>query len=180
MSTKSIQPVWLVLLLLGSLFLPSLAAAQENQDSNTNQSNTQTEQGKPAMMELWSPGDKGQRMRIRGRVIGEDGKPIPNVKIRFRHADADGINRSYHQGTLETNERGVYQFGSVIPGNNHRLSHVHVYISHPGYQYLETEFYFKEDPKANPDDPNSIFLEEGTIDDIKMKYGRWDVTLTPG
>lgn len=180
MSTKSIRPVWYALFLLASLFIPALAAAKETQDSNSSQSSTQAEQGKPAMMELWSPGDKGQRMRIRGRVIGEDGKPIPNVKIRFRHADADGINRSYHQGTLETNERGVYQFGSVIPGNNHRLSHVHVYISHPGYRYLETEFYFKEDPKANPDDPNSIFLEEGTIDDIKMKYGRWDVTLTPG
>ncbi len=173
MSAIRVAPMGFALLLLASLLTPTFVTAQENQ-------NNSNEQSKPKMLELWSPGDKGQRMRIRGRVIGADGKPVANVKIRFRHADADGINRSYHQGTLETNDRGVYQFGSVIPGNNHRLSHVHVYISHPEYQYLETEFYFKEDPKANPDDPNSIFLEEGTIDDIKMKYGRWDVTLTPG
>ena len=134
---------------------------------------------KPGMLELWSPGDSGQRMRIRVRVFGKDGQPLPNVTIRFRHADSEGIDWSYHQGEVVTNERGVYQFGSVIPGNSHRLSHVHVYVSHPGYVYLDTEFYFKEDPKANPDNPNSIFLEEGNIDGEKMMYGRWDITLVP-
>lgn len=161
------------LFILASLFIFSFASAQESQESAN-------EQSTPKMLELWSPGDKGQRMRIRGRVTSSDGKPLSNVRIRFRHADADGIDRSYHQGELVTNDRGIYQFGSVIPGNSHRLSHVHVYITHPGFQYLETEFYFKEDPKANPDDPNAIFLEEGTIDDVKMMYGRWDITLTPG
>ena len=162
-----------VLVLLTSLCIPSFASAQDSQNADAGQEKSQ-------MLELWTEGDKGQRMRIRGRVTGPDGKPLANVKIRFRHADADGLNRSYHEGELTTNDRGVYQFGSVIPGNNHRLSHVHVYISHPGFQYLETEFYFKEDPKANPDDPNAIFLEEGTFNEIIMKYGRWDVTLTPG
>lgn len=160
-------------LFIASLLIPAFVSAQDKQEPAQ-------EQGKPKMLELWSAGDDGQRMLIRGRVTSPDGKPIPNVSIRFRHADAAGIDRSYHQGVLETNARGAYQFGSVIPGNNHRLSHVHVYISHPGFQYLETEFYFKEDPKANPDDPNAIFLEEGTIDGEKMMYGRWDITLNPG
>ena len=158
-------------LLVGLLF-STFATAQEKTEKQDNQ-------GEPKMLELWSQGDSGQRMRIRGRVASEDGSPIPNVKIRFRHADSAGIDRSYHQGELETNERGVYQFGSVIPGNNHRLSHVHVYIDHPGFQYLDTEFYFKDDPKANPDDPNAIFLEESNTDEGKMMYGRWDITLTP-
>lgn len=134
---------------------------------------------KQKMLELWTPGDSGQRMRIRGRVTSTDGTVIPNVQIRFRHADDAGLDRSYHQGELSTNDRGVYQFGSVIPGNNHRLSHVHVYISHPEFRYVETEFYFKDDPKANPDDPNAIFLEESNADGEKMMYGRWDITLTP-
>lgn len=131
------------------------------------------------MLELWSPGDSGQRMRIRGRVTGPDGKPIPNVSIRFRHADSKGLDYSYHQGTLTTNEKGIYQLGSVIPGNSHRLSHVHVYIDHPGYRYVDTEFYFKDDPKANADDPNAIFLEEGNVNGEIMMYGRWDITLVP-
>ncbi|MBX2879668.1 MAG: carboxypeptidase regulatory-like domain-containing protein, partial [Granulosicoccus sp.] len=164
-----------------SLIILTLAAAMSSfavaQDKETNEGNPQKQQ----MLELWKPGDSGQRMRIRGRVTDANGQPLPNVRIRFRHADSEGINRSYHQGELETNERGIYQFGSVIPGNSHRLSHVHVYISHPGFQYLDTEFYFKDDPKANADDPNAIFLEEGNSDDNggKMMYGRWDVALTP-
>ncbi|MBX2839602.1 MAG: carboxypeptidase regulatory-like domain-containing protein [Gammaproteobacteria bacterium] len=162
----------LPILLLASFFFCTTATAQDN-------SSTNSDDDKPKMLELWSPGDSGQRMRIRGRVVSADGSPVPNVTIRFRHADSEGIDRSYHQGELTTNERGVYQFGSVIPGNNHRLSHVHVYISHPGFRYLETEFYFKDDPKADADDPNAIFLEEGTTEGEKMMYGRWDVTLTP-
>jgi len=154
------------------LILSTSAIAQE-------QTKTQADKSKPKFLELWSPGDSGQRMRIRGRVTAPDGSPIPNVHIRFRHADSAGLDRSYHQGELETNDRGVYQFGSVIPGNNHRLSHVHVYINHPDFQYVETEFYFKDDPKANPDDPNAIFLEEGNADGEKMMYGRWDITLKP-
>jgi len=161
------------LLFLGLLLsISSLALAQSNPDS-------QDGEGKPKMLELWSPGDSGQRMRIRGRVTGSDGTPIPNVKIRSRHADSAGIDRSYHQGELSTNERGVYQFGSVIPGNNHRLSHVHVYIDHPGYRYVDTEFHFNDDPKASPDDPNAIFLEESNTNGEKMMYGRWDIILTP-
>lgn len=162
----------LIGLFLVSLVLSASAVAQD-------QTKAQDSKSKPQMLELWSPGDSGQRMRIRGRVTAPDGSPIPNVNIRFRHADSAGLDRSYHHGELQTNNRGVYQFGSVIPGNNHRLSHVHVYINHPAYQYVETEFYFKDDPKANPDDPNAIFLEEGNADGEKMMYGRWDITLTP-
>lgn len=158
----------LALLLLSSLLFTGTATSQDTQP-----------QSKPQMLELWSPGESGQRMRIRGRVSSTDGSPLPNVKIRVRHADSEGVDWSYYQGIVVSNDRGIYQFGSVIPGNSHRLSHVHVYISHPGYRYVETEFYFKDDPKSNPDDPNTIFLEEGTVDDEKMMYGRWDITLQP-
>ena len=103
-------------------------------------------------------GEPGERMRIRGRVMSLDGTPVPNAVITFRHADAEGLNWSYYLGDVQANEKGVYQFGSVVPGNSHRLSHVHVYVSHEGFQYLDTEFYFKRDPKADPDDNP----EEGT------------------
>jgi len=169
---NSASMAWLLL----SFFLFSFSAV--GQDKAEKQSATESPE-RAQMLELWMPGDSGQRMRIRGRVTSTDGSPIPDVKIRVRHADSEGVNRSYHQGEVVTNNRGIYQFGSVIPGNNHRLSHVHVYISHPGFQYVETEFHFKSDPKASPDDPNAIFLEEGSADGEKMMYGRWDITLTP-
>ncbi len=139
----------------------------------------QSAQQAPAMTELWSPGESGQRMRIRGRVTSIDGTPLPEVAVRVRHADAEGMNWSYYLGEAFTNTKGIYQFGSVIPGNSHRLSHVHVYVDHNGYEYLETEFYFKQDPKASPDDPNTIFLEEGTVNGETMMFGRFDIVLIP-
>ena len=153
------------LILLG-LLLPGPVTGQSGSD-------------RPALVDLWKPGDSGQRMRIRGRVTSLDGRPVPNVVIRFRHADSEGIDWSYHLGDVIANEKGVYQFGSVIPGNSHRLSHVHVTVDHDGYEYLETEFYFKDDPKADEDDPNAIFLEAGTVDGETMMYGRYDITLVP-
>ncbi|MDJ0779857.1 MAG: hypothetical protein QNJ85_18450 [Gammaproteobacteria bacterium] len=137
------------------------------------------DEGKPRLVDLWSPGEPGDRMRIRGRVTSLDGTPVPNVVITFRHADAEGLDWSYYLGDVVANEKGVYQFGSVVPGNSHRLSHVHVYVSHDGFQYLDTEFYFKRDPKADPDNPDSIFLEEGTVDGETMLFGRYDITLIP-
>ncbi len=134
---------------------------------------------KPKMVDLWSPGDKGQRMRIRGRVTSIDGEPIANVVIGIRHADSEGFDWSYHMGEVVTNDKGFYQFGSVIPGNSHRLSHVHVTVDHDGYIYLDTEFYFKHDPRADENHPNAIFLEEATVNGETMMHGRFDITLMP-
>jgi len=159
-------PVVLPLLILLGLSMPGQVSAQ-------------SDSGKPRMVDLWQPGDSGQRMRIHGRVIGLDGRPVPNVVIGFRHADGEGLEWSYHQGQVVANEKGIYQFGSVIPGNSHRLSHVHVTVDHDGYEYLDTEFYFKDDPKADSDDPNAIFLEAGTVEGETMMYGRYDITLIP-
>ena len=163
------RPALLIVSAYLLLSIPGPAAASN--DAATN--------GKPKMIDLWSPGDGGQRMRIRGRVTSIDGSPVPNVQIYFRHADSVGLDWSYHRGFVSANEKGVYQFGSVIPGNSHRLSHVHVYVDHPGFEYLETEFYFRQDPKADEAHPNAIFLEEGTLDGETMMYGRFDITLIP-
>ena len=161
-----LMPLALSVLIVFGLVLPDPA----NADSHD---------GKPKMVDLWSPGDSGQRMRIRGRVTSIDGRPLANVVIGIRHADSEGLDWSYHLGQVVTNEKGLYQFGSVIPGNSHRLSHVHISVDHDGYQYLDTEFYFKHDPRADENHPNAVFLEEGTVGGETMMYGRFDITLIP-
>ena len=161
------RPLAALVFTLGLLWLALPAAGAESGS------------GKPKMVDLWQPGDSGQRMRIRGRVTSIDGSPLANVVIGIRHADSEGLDWSYHQGNVITNEKGLYQFGSVIPGNSHRLSHVHVTVYHDGFEYLDTEFYFKHDPKADEYHPNAIFLEEGTVNDETMMFGRFDITLVP-
>ena len=155
--------------ILSLMLAPLDASATETQAAN----------GKAKMVDFWSPGDSGQRMRIRGRVTTLDGTPVPNLEIFFRHADSEGIDWSYHRGYVTTNDKGIYQFGSVIPGNSHRLSHVHVYVDHPEFEYLDTEFYFKDDPKVDETNPNAIFLEEGTVSGETMMFGRYDILLVP-
>ena len=162
---RILQASLITFLLLLATWPPGIAAAETGV--------------KPGMLELWQPGDSGQRMRIRGRVSSLDGRPLANVVVGFRHADSEGLDWSYYQGEVITNEKGLYQFGSVIPGNSHRLSHVHVTVDHPGYTYVDTEFHFKHDPKAAEDDPDAIFLEEGTVGGETMMYGRYDITLIP-
>jgi len=174
-----LQIWWKAVNLAVFLVFALLITVAVSAEDKAEQTVTEESQNQSKMLELWKPGDSGQRMRIRGRVTNADGSPLPNVTIRVRHADSEGINRSYFQGEVVTNAKGAYQFGSVIPGNSHRLSHVHVYINHPGFQYVDTEFHFKDDPKANPDDPNAIFLEASDTNGEKMMYGRWDISLTP-
>jgi len=175
LKSNFLKPDNLAVLVLTTLLVSVPATAQDEAEEQA----TERSQNQSQMLELWKPGDTGQRMRIRGRVTNADGSPLPNVTIRFRHADSEGVNRSYFQGEVVTNGRGAYQFGSVIPGNNHRLSHVHVYISHPGFAYVDTEFHFKDDPKASPDDPNAIFLEASENNGETMMFGQWNITLTP-
>jgi protocatechuate 3,4-dioxygenase beta subunit len=159
-------PALLLCLVLPGLSLPAAVSADSHND-------------RPKMVDLWQPGDSGQRMRIRGRVTSVDGSPVADVVIRFRHADSEGLDWSYHLGEVVADEKGLYQFGSVIPGNSHRLSHVHVTVDHEGYRYLDTEFHFKHDPKAAEGDPAAIFLEAGTVDGETMMYGRYDIMLIP-
>lgn len=156
----------------GAVFVLALLVAPADLQAQTAGQQSET-------TELWRPGEPGQRMRIRGRVTSIDGTPLPEVSVRVRHSDSEGLDWSYYQGIAVTNSKGAYQFGSVIPGNSHRLSHVHVYVNHDGYRYLETEFYFRDDPKAAQDDPNSIILEAATVNNETIMFGRFDIVLLP-
>ena len=45
---------------------------------------------KAKLVDLWQPGDSGQRMNIRGRVTGADGAPLAGIEIAIRQPDGDG------------------------------------------------------------------------------------------
>jgi len=45
---------------------------------------------KSKLIDLWKPGDSGQRMNIRGRVTSLDGTPLPGINIEIRQPDGDG------------------------------------------------------------------------------------------
>lgn len=131
-------------------------------------------------VDFWLPGDAGDLMDIRGKVTSLDGTPISGATIYIRQADGDGIYHSQYSGSVMSNERGNYQFGSVVPGNYTGERHVHVYVQHEDYRYLDTEILFKDDPNlVDGSDPRAVFLEEGSVNGEKMMFGRFDIVLMP-
>ena len=136
--------------------------------------------GKSRLVNLWRPGDPGQRMNIRGRVTTIDGAPLGGVSIYLRQADGNGDYIDRYSTVLQTDAKGRYQFGTVLPGQYYGTKHIHITITHDGYRSLDTEILFQGDPNLDdPEAPNAIFLEEATLNDETILYGRFDVTLYP-
>ena len=132
------------------------------------------------LVSLWQPGDPGERMVIRGRVTGIDGNPLPGVSIFIRQADGTGVYSERYSTVLVTDRRGVYQFGSVVPGQYLGVKHVHVTIAHDGYQYYDSRILFKGDPNLDERSaPEAIFLEEASVGGETIRYGSFDITLVP-
>ncbi len=111
----------------------------------------------------------GQRSIVTGRVLDEDGTPLPNTLIEIWQADASG--RYAHprekdfpaprdpnftgRGLCKTNADGVYRFTTIKPGpypwGNHpnawRPAHIHFSILGPCLAArLVTQMYFPDDP----------------------------------
>ena len=142
---------------------------------------TSGEQKKSKLIDLWQPGDPGQRMNIRGLVTSIDGTPLGGVQISLRQANGDGDYTENYRTTLETDARGRYQFGSVVPGNYLGAKHVHMTVYQDGFEYFDTSILFKGDPNLDEHYENgtAIFLEESTVKGETIMFGRFDIVLTP-
>jgi protocatechuate 3,4-dioxygenase beta subunit len=110
----------------------------------------------------------GERIIVEGRVLDEDGRPVPDTMIEIWQANAAGRYhhaRDQHDAPLDPNFRGEgrvftdaagrYRFVSVKPGSypwrNHpnawRPNHIHYSLFGPGFATrLITQMYFPGDP----------------------------------
>ena len=180
MSIRLSMPVTLpgiiCLLSVALTFASDFAIAQS--DTSSAPDNTDK---KPKLVNLWQPGDIGERMNIRGRVTSIDGTPLAGVLISIRQADGSGEYTERYQTVLETDEKGRYQFGSVVPGNYIGVRHVHVGVYHEGYQYYDSQILFKGDPNldGSSNATSAIFLEESTVNGETILFGRFDIVLKP-
>ena len=136
---------------------------------------------KAKLVEMWQPGDPGQRMNIRGRVTSLDGTPLTGIFISVRQANGEGDYTENYRTTIETDSKGRYQFGSVVPGNYFGARHVHVTVYQDGWEYFETSILFKGDPNLDEhyEEGTPIFLEESTVNGETIMFGRFDIVLTP-
>lgn len=122
---------------------------------------------------------QGERIIVQGRVLDEDGRPIPNTLVEVWQANAAG--RYTHRvddhpapldpnfsgaGRTLTDDQGRYRFVTIKPGAYPWLNHpnawrpAHIHFSLFGTSFLSrliTQMYFPGDPLM-PYDPilNSI------------------------
>jgi protocatechuate 3,4-dioxygenase beta subunit len=119
----------------------------------------------------------GERIIVQGKVLDEDGRPVPHTMVEIWQANAAGrynLPRDTHDAPLDpdfrgigrvfTDETGAYRFITIKPGaypwgNHHnawRPNHIHFSLFGAGYATrLITQMYFPGDPLL-PLDP--IFL----------------------
>ncbi|MBT8435550.1 MAG: hypothetical protein KJN95_12830 [Gammaproteobacteria bacterium] len=161
------------LLIINLYFVHSTAIASSDAPSSVADK-------KPKLIDLWQPGDSGQRMNIRGRVISVDGTPLSGIDIEIRQPDGDGDWIDQYQTTLTTDAKGRYQFGSVVPESNYcGTPFVHVKVYQDGWEYFDTNIVFDDDTEVYEEDGTPVFLEESTVNGETLMFGRFDIVLSP-
>ena len=110
----------------------------------------------------------GQRIIVHGRVLDENGRPVPNTLVEVWQANAGGRYRHKKDtylapvdpnfggcGRALTDENGTYYFRTIKPGaypwrngvNDWRPAHIHFSVFGSGFaQRLITQMYFEGDP----------------------------------
>lgn len=164
------------------LLITALVFAANPVDANSDNSPS-GEKKKTRLVDLWQPGDSGERMNIRGRVTSLDGTPLAGIAIEIRQPDGDGHWTEQYRTTLTTDAKGRYQFGSVVPVSNYCGDpHVEVVVYQNGWEYFDDKIVVEDNTSLDSlyyGDGTLIFLEESDVKGETIKYGRFDIVLSP-
>jgi protocatechuate 3,4-dioxygenase beta subunit len=144
------------------------------------------------------PGEPlGERIIVAGRVVDEDGRPIPHTLIELWQCNAAGRyfhNRDDHRAPIDpnftgagrtmTDENGGYRFVTIKPGaypwRNHanawRPAHIHFSLFGPCFiTRLITQMYFPNDPLMALDPISQSIPDESARQRLISQF---DLTLT--
>lgn len=125
----------------------------------------------PALGVMAGPDAKGERIRLRLRMLDGEGAPVPDGIFELWQADANGVYRhpgdgrvsecdqSFHGfGRMQTDADGVAIFETVRPGRvtddrgGWQSPHINVIIFARGLcSHLFTRIYFEGDPSLGSD-----------------------------
>ena len=140
----------------------------------------------------------GERIVVSGRVLDENGKPVPNVLIEIWQANAAGrYNHRVDQhdapidpnftgaGRVITDAEGRYRFLTIRPGEypwrNHynawRPAHIHFSLFGRAFvQRLVTQMYFPGDPLLDYDPMFTCVADEKARRRLVSEFD-WETTI---
>lgn len=149
------------------LTLPAVAQTPPSTDSAT--------------VVLWQPGDPGQRLNLRGRVLNSKGEPLAGVTIYLRQADGTGAYQyDRYRAAFQTDAEGSFRLATVLPGQYSGAKHIHATLEHPGYATLDTQILFRGDtPLEESLQDRVVVLEEVRIKDETLLVGLVEFVLRP-
>jgi protocatechuate 3,4-dioxygenase, beta subunit len=141
---------------------------------------------------------KGERIIVSGRVIDEDGKPVPRTLVEVWQANASGryLHKwDQHNAPLDpnfsgfghtlTDAQGRYRFVTIRPGaypwrNHHnawRPAHIHFSLFGPAFATrLVTQMYFPGDPLL-PYDPIFNCIADEKARNRLISAFDWETTI---
>jgi protocatechuate 3,4-dioxygenase beta subunit len=135
-----------------------------------------------ATTRLWAPGDPGQRLHLRGRVLASTGQPIAGAQLQVWQADGAG---AYHddryRATFQSGEDGGFRLTTALPGQYWGAKHIHVVVMHPDYAPLPTRILFKGDPYLDEaaHDDLAVSLEEVHMEGSPVLLGGVELVMRP-
>ncbi|HUE18560.1 MAG TPA: protocatechuate 3,4-dioxygenase subunit beta [Stellaceae bacterium] len=134
----------------------------------------------------------GERMILAGRILDEDGKPVPKTLVEIWQANSAGRYQHANdthpapldpnftgRGNVVSNEKGEYRFLSLIPGaypwrntyNAWRSKHVHFSVFGPAFATrIITQMYFPGDPLLDFDPIYNAVPEEAARQRLIAHY----------
>ena len=110
--------------------------------------------GAPEQSMLADDATPGIKLRLSGRVIGQDCRPIAGALLDVWQANSDAAYDAVgfaFRGKVIVGADGSYEIHTVIPGHylngaQYRPAHIHAKVSAPGFVPLTTQLYFDGDP----------------------------------
>lgn len=166
--------------------------------------------GAPFETKIADPDEAGDRVIISGTVYSSDcHTPVPNALIEVWQANKAGLydtdkpgnfteRHAFRlRGMMLTDQRGRYEFESVMPGRYPvppglpglekyagltRPAHIHFRVSESLHVPLTTQLYFKGDPfiAKDPFASRKPSLAIGLKGDAKFLRGNFDIVLARG
>jgi len=141
-------------------------------------------EGAPFRAKLSPPHAEGTVLVVSGQVRDAKGKGVAGATLDAFQADAKGdydTKGFNYRARMMTDERGRFEFETIVPSNYGPPPHIHFIVSADGFKSKSTEMFFRDAQHPTNNSPElTPKLEERTASGKPYLVGKFDIELTRG